>query len=154
MKNYSLTIMTIALVALSFAVIAGKAGEKTSDKKQMMAMMKHVSPMPNLMPVVIKNADLLELSKEQSEALAKERKQRHAQVHTLASEIMADESKILQATLDGKPKAEIHKMSQAVMDKRLTIIDAKAGCRDIVRKALNDEQWNELLVLYKQNHEQ
>lgn len=152
MKNYCLTIFTIALVSLSFAVSADSA-DKPGDKKQMMAMMKHVSPMPSLMPVVIKNADLLELSKEQTEALAKERKKRHAQVHTLASEIMADESKILQATLDGKPKAEIHKMSQAVMDKRLIIIDAKAGCRDIVRKALNDEQWNELLVLYKQNNE-
>jgi len=156
MKNYSHIILTIALVSLSFTVSAdsvGKPSEKASDKKQMMTMMKHVSPMPSLMPVVIKNTDLLGLSKEQTEALAKERKERHARVHALAKEIMAEESKILQAALDEKPIEEIHVMSLVVMDKRLAIINAKAGCRDIVRKTLNDEQWKELVSLYKQSHE-
>ncbi len=75
-------------------------------------------------------------------------------MQALAKEIMAGEQRILQATLDGKPKEEIHKLSQTVMDKRLNIIDAKAGCRDLVRETLNDEQWSEVLALYKKNLKQ
>jgi hypothetical protein len=40
-------------------------------------------------------------------------------------------------------------MSEAIMEKRLAIIDAKANCRDIIRKTLNDEQWSEVVDLAK-----
>lgn len=133
----------------------GKSAAATvtpSNKKQnMMAMMKHVSPMPNLMPIAIGNADLLDLSKEQTEALAKGRQERHDKVHGLANEIIADEKAITQAALEGKSKDEINKMSEAVMEKRLGIIDAKASCRDTMRKVLNEEQWNEVINIAKES---
>lgn len=121
----------------------------SDDKSNMMAIMKHVSPMPNLMPIAIGNADLLELSKEQTDALAKGREERHDKVHGLANEIIADEKAVTQAVLEGKSKEEINKMSEAIMKKRLVIIDAKASCRDIMRKVLNEEQWGEVVELAK-----
>ena len=111
--------------------------------------MKHVSPMPSLMPIAIGNSDMLELSKEQTEALAAGRDERHDKVHGLANEIVADEKAVTQAALEGKTKEELNQMSEAIMEKRLAIIDAKANCRDIMRKTLNDEQWSEVVDLAK-----
>jgi hypothetical protein len=42
-------------------------------------------------------------------------------------------------------------MSEAVMEKRLGIIDAKASCRDTMRKVLNEEQWDEVIKMVKEN---
>ena len=123
----------------------------SNEKKNLKAMMKHVSPMPNLMPIAIGNADLLDLSKEQTEALAKGRQERHDKVHGLANKIITDEKAITQAALEGKSKEDINKMSEAVMEKRLGIIDAKASCRDTMRKVLNEEQWNEVIKMAKEN---
>jgi hypothetical protein len=134
---------------------AGKSAAATvtpsNEKPNMKAVMKHVSPMPNLMPIAIGNADLLDLKKEQTEALAKGREERHDKVHGLANEIIADEKAITQAALEGKSKDEINKMSEAVMEKRLGLIDAKASCRDTMRKVLNEEQWNEVIKIAKEN---
>ena len=135
-------------VADSGKAVAAKA-MPSNKKSDMMAMMKHVSPMPNLMPIAMGNADMLELSKEQTEALAAGRDERHDKVHGLANEIIADEKAVTQAALEGKSKDELNQMSQAIMEKRLAIIDAKSSCRDIMRNTLNDEQWNEVVELAK-----
>lgn len=116
------------------------------DKK---AVMAHVNPMPNLMPVVVGNADALGLSDEQTEALADGRSERRARVESLASAIMDEEKSVRQAALDGKTRDQINSMSASIMEKRLSLIDVKAGCRDIVREVLSDDQWSELLALNK-----
>ncbi len=135
-------------VADAGKTVAAKA-MRSSKKPDMMAMMKHVSPMPSLMPIAMGNADMLELSKEQIEALAVGRDERHDKVHGLANEIVADEKAVAQAALEGKTKEELNQMSEAIMEKRLAIIEAKANCRDIIRKTLNDEQWGEVVDLAK-----
>jgi hypothetical protein len=116
------------------------------DKKTVMA---HVSPMPNLMPVAVSNADVLKLSEEQTKALAEGRSERLARVENLASGIINEERKIHQAALDGKSSDQINSMSTSLVRKRLTLIEAKVSCRDVVREVLNENQWTELLALYK-----
>ena len=135
-------------VADAGKAVAAKA-MPSNKKPDMMAMMKHVSPMPSLMPIAMGNVDMLELSKEQIEALAAGRDERHDKVHGLANEIVADEKAVTQAALEGKTREELNQMSEAIMEKRLAIIDAKANCRDIMRKTLNDEQWSEVVDLAK-----
>jgi len=53
---------------------------------------------------------MLELSKEQTEALAAGRDERHDKVHGLANEIVADEKAVTQAALEGKTKEELNQI--------------------------------------------
>lgn len=125
----------------------GQSAE-VNKKQKMKAMMKHVSPMPSYMSVVMKNTEKLKLSKKQLESLMQEKKARKAQVKPLMQEIHADEEQLYLASLHGKSKTEIEKMTHETMHKRMAVVDAKTDCRDTIHEILNAEQWQVLLELF------
>lgn len=147
MKQLTVIIFAVLFIAGCASGHSPMMGH-TAHSKNQKSVMAHVSPMPNLMPLVVGNADALGLTEEQTTALAEGRSERFAKVEALASAIMNDEKMVRQAALDGKPREEINSMSESIMEQRLSLIDIKADCRDVVRKSLNDDQWSDLLALY------
>ncbi|MEE9492345.1 MAG: hypothetical protein V3W04_03050 [Gammaproteobacteria bacterium] len=114
-----------------------------------MTIMKHSNPMPNLMQVIIKHGDELALSKEQNAALAIWRNENHTRSVELANAILADEKAVYQAGIGGKSRQEIQILAKSVMEKRMQMIDNKARCRDNMKKVLDNAQWQKVIARYE-----
>lgn len=113
-----------------------------------MAVFKRTSPMPLLMSVIVKNAEELGLSEEQSAVFTQWRVDNMGSSLKIGNEIFAEEQAISQAALDGKSNAEIEKMITSVLAKRQSLASNMLKCRDLMLKTLDTTQWEKLVAIY------
>jgi hypothetical protein len=139
----------IATSPLAFAEGHGKHG-KGHGKQGHGAVMRHANPMPNLMKVVKKHGDQLNLSDEQRAALTQWHSQNADSMHGRFDRIKEMEAELNAASLAGKPKAELMVMASRIMNERTEIISIKTDCRDNMRRVLTPDQYAKVLEIYAQ----
>ena len=122
----------------------GKGHKKGGHGK----MMAHANPMPNLMRIVKKQGQALNLSEKQARALADWRNNNHKRMHAMAGEVQKIEQAMYEASMSGASKQEIMRMADKAMKLRYEIISTKTDCRDNMRRILNKEQYAKVLSLY------
>ena len=130
----------VALVYLSQSVSA--------DQGQNMQQMKHANPMPNLMKVIKRHGDQLNLTTEQNKELAAWRDAHRTKSHSKVSQVNSLEKELFDAAMAGKSKAELMEMASKMLQLRREMIAGKIDCRDNMRRILNDEQYAKVLELY------
>lgn len=114
-----------------------------------MAMVAHANPMPNLMQVINKHADQLNLSAKQAAALADWRKQHMDPMHDQVKHIVQMEQDLNAAALAGSSKAEIMALANKILQERRDIISTKTDCRDNMKRILTPEQFEKVLAIYQ-----
>lgn len=119
-----------------------------ADNHQRMMMMRHTNPMPNYMQVVVKMGGQLNLSAEQQQALANWRKDNNAAVEALAGDIAAAEQRLSELSMSGSDSVDIELAAQAMLDKRMEMIQRKNACRDNLRQILSEDQFAQVVELY------
>jgi 4-hydroxyphenylpyruvate dioxygenase-like putative hemolysin len=127
-----------------------QAAPTDAATQELKAVMKHANPMPNLMIVVKKQGDMLELSKEQKQSLDEWTEKHAPTVKKLAFSIKNGEAILHEAALDGASKDMLTAMLDTILKKREEIVELKTDCRNHLREILNGEQWEKLLKLYKE----
>jgi len=150
MKNILTITSAVAIAFLSTAALADGHKEKTEKQKPnpMIMLMSKTSPMPVFMPIMVKKAEQLGLSKEQQGELAKWRTDHMASALKLAKEIIDGDKAIKQAALDDKPVAEIEDMIAIVLAKRSKMANTMLACRENSKRILTESQWNQVVALY------
>lgn len=113
--------------------------------------MRHANPMPNLMKVVRKHGDELDLSEAQKSELNIWHQQNAENMHADFARVGEMEKELNAAALAGRPKAELMVMASRIMNLRTDIISVKTDCRDNMRRVLSAEQYAKLLALYEAN---
>lgn len=131
------------------SMLAGMALAEDGVKHNFGAMMAHANPMPNLMQVVVKYGDQLELTDEQAKALAAWRDAHQQPMHDQVVRIHKLEQEIYQAAVSGKPKAELMMMSSRLMNERTDLISTKADYRDNMQRILTPQQFKKVVALYE-----
>lgn len=116
-----------------------------------MKQMKHASPMPNLMGIVMKNAQQLALNGEQMKALKQWSDVNQPRVWEWVGVITTTEKQLHDAVLKGASRDELDKMTLMILDTRQKIIRTKIMCVDNLRAILNADQWNKLMEIYAGN---
>lgn len=131
-------------LALSLALVssAAFAGERQS-------LETYLSPAPSLMPILVKQADALDLTAQQQTRLADWRKVAQPGREKLEKEIAAGRLAVNQAMLDGKNNNEVQKLMRDVQRKEIKLVVGKLACRDNAKKVLTPEQWSKLIALYQ-----
>lgn len=119
-----------------------------SGKSVMVSLMEKVSPMPMLMSTLVKHSETLELTQQQMDIFAKWRKENMASAMTLATSILNLERQINAAALKGDSPKEVTKLLSTLMEKRLVLASKMLACRDNVKNALTEQQWDNLVHLY------
>jgi hypothetical protein len=119
-----------------------------SGKSVMVSLMEKVSPMPMLMSTLVKHSETLELTQQQMDIFAKWRKENMASAMTLATSILNLERQINAAALKGDSPKEVTKLLNTLMEKRLVLASKMLACRDNVKNALTEQQWDNLVHLY------
>lgn len=128
-----------------------KAQSYSDDMPGKMAMLKHVNPMPNLMLVVKKMADKLNLSEEQAAKLKQWRDERGPVMEKQYKTIVKLENDLQDAALNNAAPEKLTELADAIMQNRIKVIRGKAFCRDKVKEILNPEQYKKVIELYKAN---
>lgn len=149
----------IAIITLSGSLMAAGSGPqdgsgkgKGADHQMAHKGMHMLQPMPNLMRVIKHNGEQLNLTKEQAANFAKWRELSHDKVYSRMQKMMAIRKALQVAAMKGANLAAINVYVTKMDRLRAEIIAAKIACRDNVRNVLNDDQWNKLVELYRNNH--
>ena len=123
----------------------------SDDEQGKMKMIHHVNPMPNLMLVVKKMGDQLNLSPAQVSDLEKWRNERGPVMEKQYAAIVKLENELQEAALNNAPKEKIAGIADAIMQERMKVIRGKAFCRDNMKRILDDKQYQKVIDLYKAN---
>ena len=121
----------------------GKMGQKRA--------MHHANPMPNLMMVVMKKSDELNLTADQQKALAAWREKSRPIFKQQLGKVMMLEKEIMSASLEGADNAALMSKVDEMLAVRRDIAERKVNCRDNLKKKLNQEQYNMVITTYQQH---
>ena len=121
----------------------GKMGQKRA--------MHHANPMPNLMMVVMKKSDELNLTADQQKALAAWREKSSPIIKEQVGKVMMLEKEIMSASLEGADKAALMSKVDEMRAVRRDIAERKINCRENLKKILNEAHYNTVITTYQQH---
>lgn len=144
-------IMLPLIVAAALAMSSFSFADMTPEQAR---LIHHANPMPNLMLVVNKNKDQLDLSEEQASALKEWHSKNQPQMMQMAKQVMTLEKKLSDEALEGASGSVLQQITTEIFNVRGAIIKTKLACRNYMHDVLNEEQWNKVVELYKKSQEQ
>jgi len=130
------------------SLLCGTAAFADDMAKQRMKIIHHTNPLPNLMQVIIKKGDELNLSEEQAKALKGWHSENSPRIMQDAKQIMAVEKKLHDEALAGASGDELQKLADESFRLRMEIMKIKLACRNNMHQVLKKDQWDKLLKLY------
>jgi copper(I)-binding protein len=125
--------------------------EYADDMQGKMAMLKHVNPMPNLMIVVKKMSDKLNLTEKQAGKLKQWHDERGPVMNKQYKTIVKLENDLQEAALNNAAPEKLAELADGIMQNRMKVMRGKAFCRDKIKEILKPEQYKKILELYKTN---
>ena len=123
-----------------------KKNNKNNDK---MEVMLHATSQPNYMNFILKNKEALKIDTEQHQKLEEIRKVKSPKAVKKANSIKEIEENSYQLSLDNVEKEALLNNLEKSLKLRSELAELKLDCRNKVLEILNEEQWNELLEMYK-----
>jgi len=123
--------------------------EYSDNMQGKMKMIKHVNPMPNLMLVIKKMGDKLNLTEKQAADLKQWRDERGPVMKKQYATIVKLENEIQEAALNNAPAEKIAELSDSIAQERMKVIRGKAFCRDNMKRILDNEQYKKVVEAYK-----
>ncbi len=136
-------------IIISLVLVFSFSQIQAETMPEIMAAVKHASPLPGLMMVIKKHGDKLNMSEDQKINMTTWSEQHSPVMKKIALDIKSGEQAIYDATLNGTSKSEVMAQLDTLLEKRKEIATIKIDCRDNMRNVLNDEQWKQLIELYK-----
>lgn len=140
MKNIlvAITVVLFSLTSLH-AMNMGKGMNKQA--------LKHANPMPNLMRIAIKNADLLGIDQKQMSALKAWSDTNKPKMKQMVRTVMHEEAMLLENALTTDNDSV--KDAEVMLDTRKKIIEMKAACNANLKTILTKEQYQNVVKIYR-----
>ena len=145
MKKYLLVL--VAILGLGAASAWAEPAMKMNPR--MMAMLKHVNPMPNLMMTVKRHEQELDLSDAQKAALEKWHREGRPRMKKLIETVIDLEKQIERAALNGASGAVIQELATRLFNARGAIIKQKLACRNNMARVLGMDKMKKVIEFYK-----
>jgi len=146
MKRILLPLIAAAALSLSSFSFA----DMTPEQAQ---LIHHANPMPNLMLVVNKNKEQLDLSEEQATALKEWHGKNQPHMMKMVKQVVILEKKLSDEALAGASGNVLQQITSEIFNVRGMIIKTKLACRNNMHEILNQEQWDKVVELYKKSQE-
>ncbi len=133
-------IAIVGLLGMSHFALAAKMTK--------MQEVRHASPMPNLMMLVLPSASKLGLTNEQVEQLKAWKRENNSTVRRLTKEIIGFENELRQATLEGVSLEDKNMLRDFIIESRSKLIDLRYLCVVNMQKTLSKDQWSQVMDLH------
>ena len=141
--------ISFVLLVLSHASFAGSTPEaNTPDIESSIAMLDRINYLPNLLPVILHNRDIIGLTNDQVEQLERWRRLNREQMLAVMRQIADKRIRIKQAALSPTvSSARLQQMQNEIFRLQREILEYKLSCRDHVVRTFNDENWTGLFIV-------
>ena len=137
-------VVTIAITNTASATLTNKQ----DNIEQHLGKRDKVDFLPNLLPVIINNSDILQLTDEQLSKLITWRDTNSKNVIATTNEIMSKRIKIKQAALSPKiSAARLIQMQNEIFRLQRQVLNYKLSCRDLVISTFNTTNWEEFFIV-------
>ena len=152
MENSLLFTALISFVLVSNITITKSASATLSnnqrDIEQHIEKLKQINFLPNLLPVIINNSDILELSDEQLNKLLTWRDTNRENVIATMNEIISKRIKIKEAALSPDiSAARLIQMQNEIFRLQRQMLNYKLSCRDLVINTFNSANWEDFFLV-------
>lgn len=144
--NMKLRLLTGTLVILisiiSSAVAATDNDEVKNDRHKYLEKLDKTNFLPSLLPVILENSDVIELTDKQVETLLEWRKVNRGDVIATMNEIARKRVEIKEAALSPDiSSARLIQMQNEVFRLQRIVLEYKLSCRDLVISTFNINNW-------------
>ena len=141
--NYKNLITILA----GFFLISGSALADLSDSDRLLAQhadkLDKVNYLPALLPVILDNRDIIELTDSQFDTLITWRKNNRVDVIEVMNEIVRKRVEIKKAALSPEVSAfTLRKMQSDVFNLQRAVMEYKLSCRDLVINTFDRNNWD------------
>jgi len=152
MENSLLFTALISFVLVTNITITNTASATLSndqrDIEQHVEKLNQINFLPNLLPVIINNSDILELTDEQLNKLLTWRDTNRENVVATMNKIISKRIKIKEAALSPDiSAARLIQMQNEIFRLQRQMLNYKLSCRDLVINTFNTANWEELFLV-------
>ena len=109
--------------------------------------LRHANPMPNLMRIVMGNAELLKITGEQMKGLHAWANENKPKMMMLVKQVVMQEKAIREEALT--TDKDIMKKADEMLDTRRKIMQMKTACRTTLRTILSEKQYAQVIGIYR-----
>lgn len=132
----------ILISVTSSAVAATNNDEINIDRHKNLEKLDKINFLPSLLPVILENSDVIELSDKQVDTLLEWRKINREDVIAAMNEIARKRVQIKEAALSPDiPSARLIQMQNEVFRLQRVVLEYKLSCRDLVISTFNKNNW-------------
>ena len=142
---------------ISFALLANTAITNTASAtlsndqrnlEQHLEKLDKINFLPNLLPVIINNSDILELTDEQLNKLLTWRNKNRENMTAIMDKIINKRIKIKEAALSPDiSAARLIQMQNEIFRLQRQVLNYKLSCRDLVLNTFNATNWEEFFIV-------
>lgn len=147
MRNRSLLI--VVLIFFSITCFAHSHDDKAiKDLEQQLERLSKVNFHPNLLPIILKNRDYIELTPEQVAAFRAWREENAQSMVATMNEILRKRIEFKEAALSPRVSAEaLRGQQQEIFQLHRKLLDYKLSCRENIVKTFTEENWEGFLMV-------
>jgi len=131
-------ILAMALLLMSLSTVQASGGKYA---------LKHANPMPNLMRIAIKNAELLGVDAKQMVALKAWSDTNKPKMKMMVKKVMHEEKMLLENALTTDNDSV--KEATAMLETRKEIIAMKTRCKANLKTILTEKQYANVIKIYR-----
>lgn len=127
------------------ALAADRSKDELIDK---LALLDKISYHPNLLPIILRNIDYLELSPRQVQSLNSWRKNNAALMLSKMEEIARERIEFMEAAVNPSTmEDELQQRQKALFKLQEEVLEYKLSCRRNIINTFTPQQWDNLLFL-------
>ena len=134
--------LVILISIISSAVAATDNDEVKIDRHKNLEKLDKTNFLPSLLPVILENSDVIELTDKQVETLLEWRKVNRGDVIATMNEIARKRVEIKEAALSPDiSSARLIQMQNEVFRLQRIVLEYKLSCRDLIINTFNTNNW-------------
>ena len=125
-----------------------ESGHDLSDEEWLIVkgrveLLDSINHMPTLLPTIMRNRDLLQLTDQQIKSFRDWRKQHYGNMVDTMNEIIASRVAFKKAALNPAVSGdELLKMQNDILDLQKKLLEIKLSCRNLLVNTFTEEQWD------------
>lgn len=140
-------LITFISITDTSAAEPGNSQQKI-EQHQYVEKLEKINFLPSLLPVIIKNSDVIELTDEQLQTMLDWREQNRQDIITTMNKIAGKRIEIIKAALSPNTSSgRLIQMQNEVFRLQREMLEHKLSCRELIINTFNEDNWENLFLV-------
>lgn len=150
MTNHTLMLCLFALISVS-AIADTEHGQRSLEQHQYMDKRDRLDFLPSILPVIIENSDIIELTDAQLQTLLQWRDNNRDDVIHAMNEVARKRLEIKESAISPEvSSSRLIQMQNEVFRLQREVLEYKLSCRDLVINMFNSKNWEGFFLVLEE----